>query len=149
MSYNILKFETSGEKFYNITDLIRKNLKDTIELAKKDKGDESKKIKSGILHLFLPHTSCAMTISEAFEKDATIDVENFLKSIAPRNLPFITHTTEGKDDSPSHMKSVLLQQSISVIIDNDDVVLGRWQGIYLAEFRDGNKNREIYLKFIY
>ncbi len=136
------EFKTNGENFYNITDLIKKSLSSYLESLHQEK-------KSGLLCLFIPHTSCALTISEAFESSAIDDVKSFLKHIASRKLPFITHTTEGADDSPSHMKSILLQQSINLIVEKGEIILGTWQGIFLAEFRDDPKNRKIHLKFIH
>jgi secondary thiamine-phosphate synthase enzyme len=131
---------TNGERFYNITSQIKNSLTILMEHSSSDAS-------SGILHLFTGHTSCALTISESYDPSAAMDVVNFMKHIAPTDLPFITHTQEGIDDSPSHMKSVLLQQSIALIVDNNQLVLGRWQGIYLAEFRTGSKQRDILLKF--
>ena len=137
MGYTTIIQSTEGEKFYNITEKVNK------ELLKLNPDS-----KSGILHLFLTHTSCALTINEAYDKSAQDDLTSFLKHIAPRNLEFITHTSEGPDDSPSHMKTMLLQQNLSFIIDSGDLVLGTWQGIYLAEFRDSPKQRNILVKFV-
>lgn len=103
---------------------------------------------NGLLTLFIKHTSAALTINESFDPSAKADIESFLKHLAPRNLAFITHDTEGPDDSPSHMKSVLLNPSLSLIIENGKMVLGTWQGIYLAEFRDGSHSRRIALKYM-
>ncbi len=138
MKYAELVVGTNGERFYNITKSIISNLEQIL----KDQNAES-----GVLHLFVTHTSCALTISEAFDPNAAVDVENFLKHTAPRNLNFIKHDDEGPDDSPSHMKSVLLNQSISLIVDSGKLVLGTWQGIYLAEFRDLPHTRKVLLKF--
>jgi secondary thiamine-phosphate synthase enzyme len=138
--YTTIALETAGERFYNLTPQIKNSLTALIESS-------SSNATSGILHLFTTHTSCALTISEAYDPSAAIDVVNFMKHIAPNSLPFIRHTDEGEDDSPSHMKSVLMQQSISLIVDDGQLILGRWQGIYLAEFRCGNKQRNVLLKF--
>tara|TARA_B100000886_G_C20365738_1_gene467235 strand:- start:44 stop:454 length:411 start_codon:yes stop_codon:yes gene_type:complete len=132
MKKKIIEVTTSGEQFYDITDKIR-----DISL-----------VSDGTLQLFLPHTSCALCISEAFDPSAISDVNEFMKNLAPRDLNFITHTAEGPDDSPSHMKSVLLQQSISIFVEEGKIVLGQWQGIYLAEFRDGQHLRKVYYKYI-
>ncbi len=140
MKYTTIKINTTGEKFYDITDQVKKSTEsylDSLNLSNK----------SGILHIFMPHTSCGLTISEAFDPSAATDMENFLKFMAKRELPFITHKSEGPDDSPSHMKSIMLDNSLTLIVDEGKIVLGTWQGIYLAEFRDGPKNRNIHLKF--
>lgn len=137
MSYLTVSYPTHGERFYNITHEIKNGLK---ELCPTNAT-------SGILHLFITHTSCALAISEAFDPAACKDVESFFKHIASRDLPFITHRDEGEDDSPSHMKSVVLNQNMALIVDKGELVLGQWQGIYLAEFRDSPHQRKVLLKF--
>tara|TARA_B100002051_G_C16610359_1_gene572809 strand:+ start:575 stop:1003 length:429 start_codon:yes stop_codon:yes gene_type:complete len=132
-------YTTSGEKFYDITSSLNSFFKKEVTPHFKSN--------SGVLHLFLQHTSCALTISEAYDPSAKKDLESFMKHLAPRNLNFITHTLEGPDDSPSHMKSILLQSSLTVPINKGGIFLGKWQGLYLAEFRDEPKRREILLKF--
>jgi secondary thiamine-phosphate synthase enzyme len=132
MKKNTIELMTSGEDFYDITSLVK-----NISLQE-----------DGVLHLFVPHTSCALCISEAFDPSAKNDVCEFMKHLAPRNLAFITHTAEGEDDSPSHMKSVLLHQSLSLIVENSKIVLGQWQGIYLAEFRDSKHCRKLHYKYL-
>jgi secondary thiamine-phosphate synthase enzyme len=112
---------------------------------------ETKKLtdsRSGVLYLFLPHTSCGLIIQESFDPSAKADMEKFLKHLAPRTLSFIEHTAEGPDDSPSHMKTILTGNSLQVIVENGEILLGTWQGIYLCEFRDGRHSRKVHLKFI-
>ena len=75
-------------------------------------------------------------------------MENYLKHLAPRNLPFITHTAEGPDDSPSHMKAITTGHSLQIIVNEGKLILGTWQGLYLTEFRDGVHSRKIHLKLI-
>jgi len=132
MKIKTIEIQNNGEQFYDITKKIK-----SINLE----GD-------GILYLFLPHTSCGLCISEAFDPSAINDVKNFFNHLAPRNLSFITHTAEGPDDSPSHMKSILLQQSLPLMVENGEIVLGTWQGIYLAEFRDGEHVRKVHFKYL-
>ena len=136
--FSTIFIETNNERFFNITQDVDAELSNILN---------SKRL-SGILHLFLPHTSCGLTIQEAFDSSAKKDMESYLKHIAPRNLSFITHTAEGPDDSPSHMKSMTLGNSLQIIIDQGKLVLGTWQGIYLAEFRDGTNTRKVHLKFM-
>lgn len=136
MNHSKLLTQTNGEGFYDITSDIKTKL-----------SDLNPKNKSGLLNLFITHTSCALTISESYDSSAKSDMENFLKHIAPRNLSFITHTAEGPDDSPSHMKSLLLNQQLGFIVEEGELILGTWQGVYLAEFRDSKKQREILIKF--
>ena len=139
MNLYTFSYKTSGEKFYDITSSLNSFFKKEVTPYFKSN--------SGVLHLFLQHTSCALTISEAYDPSAKKDLESFMKHLAPRSLNFITHTLEGPDDSPSHMKSILLQSSLTVPINKGGIFLGKWQGLYLAEFRDEPKRREILLKF--
>lgn len=132
---NQLEIETNGENFIDITQKVQKKLSTMIDQAY-----------CGTLTLFNPHTSCSLCLSEAYDPSAKIDLENFLKHLAPQSLKFIQHTTEGADDSPSHMKSILLQNSMVLIVDQGHLVLGQWQGIYLCEFRQNPKIRKLYLK---
>lgn len=135
MSYLKITVPTHGERLYSITEHIHSSLSElTLQ-------------QSGILHLFIQHTSCALTISEDYDPSAKRDLEVFLKYLAPRNLPFIEHTLEGEDDSPSHMKSILLQQHLALPVEDGKLLLGTWQGVYLAEFRDAPHQRSIILKF--
>jgi secondary thiamine-phosphate synthase enzyme len=141
MGYHTINIETHGERFYNITEQVKEALNKHLSQDHPDKS-------SGVVHLFMPHTSCALTINEAFDYSAQEDMESLLKYLAPRNLNFIKHSSEGPDDSPSHMKSILLQQSLGLIVENKKMIIGTWQGIYLAEFRDNPHRRQILLKFI-
>ena len=132
-----LNIRTHGEGMVDITE----EVKTAAGLLVSEK-------QSGVLTLFIKHTSAALTISEAFDPSAREDIEHFLKHLAPRNLGFIKHTAEGPDDSPSHMKSILLNPFLSIIIEKGQLVLGTWQGIYLAEFRDGTHTRTLAMQFI-
>ena len=135
MSYQKITIQTNGERFYSITEHVQSVVEGTASAS------------CGILHLFLLHTSCALTISESYDPSAKRDMENFLKHVAPRDLPFIEHTLEGEDDSPSHMKSILLQQHLAIPIEEGRLLMGTWQGIYLAEFRDAPHQRRVIVKF--
>ncbi len=137
MALKRLQIQTHGEKFYSITELINEQLESLCYGSS-----------SGMLYIFCPHTSCGLTLNESYDPSARSDLENFLKSLAPRDLAFITHTDEGDDDSVSHMKTLTTGQSLSIIIEKSQMLIGRWQGIYLCEFRDLPKSREIYLKFM-
>ena len=128
-----LVIQTSGEGLYNVTE----NVQEAIQ---------SQNITSGIATIFCLHTSCALTINEAYDPSAKEDLERFLQHIAPRNLAFIQHTAEGPDDSPSHMKAMLLQPSLQCLVEDRRVILGRWQGIFLAEFRDQAHERKLLVK---
>ncbi|MCP4912101.1 MAG: YjbQ family protein [Oligoflexia bacterium] len=131
-----ISISTSGERFYAISKEIEKAMSETWKSST-----------SGVLTLFIQHTSCALTINESFDPSAARDMESFLKHLAPRNLGFIEHDAEGPDDSPSHMKSILLQTSLQIPVDQGKMMLGTWQGIYLCEFRDSPKTRRVILKY--
>lgn len=137
MGHHEIQIPTKGEALYSITDRVREVLPEVL-------GSE----RSGVLHLFLLHTSCALAVSEDWDPSARKDVESFLNHLAPRDLPFIQHTLEGADDSPSHMKSVVLHQNLAFLIEKGELVLGTWQGIFLAEFRDHPHTRKVLLKFM-
>ena len=138
MKHKAIHMGTEGEALYSITDLVRAELPSLIE---------NHAVDSGVLHLFVMHTSCALLISEDWDPTARQDLEAFLKHLAPRHLPFIRHTLEGEDDSPSHMKSAVLQQHLGLIVEEGELLLGQWQGVFLAEFRDHPKERTVLLKF--
>ncbi|MCH9634518.1 MAG: hypothetical protein S4CHLAM7_12710 [Chlamydiae bacterium] len=102
---------------------------------------------SGILNLFNLHTSSALLINESWDDSAKRDLEKFFDHLAPYDLPFIEHTLEGPDDSPAHMKSALLQQNIALIVEEGQLLMGQWQGVFLAEFREAPQTRTILIKY--
>lgn len=97
----------------------------------------------GLLHVFIQHTSAALTINENFDPSVRVDLNSFLNNIAPEGKSFYTHTDEGSDDMPAHIKTALVGNSISIPICNHRLDLGMWQGIYLLEFRNHGGNRKI------
>ncbi|MFT7121505.1 MAG: secondary thiamine-phosphate synthase enzyme [Neolewinella sp.] len=97
----------------------------------------------GMLHLFIQHTSAAITINEAADPDVLVDFESVFNHIIPENLPFLVHTMEGPDDMPAHIKAAMIGHSITVPITDGELNLGTWQGIYLCEFRNRASGRRI------
>lgn len=97
----------------------------------------------GLLHLFIHHTSAALTINENADPSVRDDMESILNHLVPENLPFLKHTMEGSDDMPAHIKSSLIGASVTIPIDNYKLKLGTWQGIYLCEFRNSGGARRI------
>ncbi len=89
----------------------------------------------GIAHLFLQHTSAALTLGENTDPDVRADLDEHLERLVPDDLRFYRHRIEGADDASSHIKSVLVGATLSIPIRNGNFLLGRWQGIYLCEFR--------------
>ena len=108
--------------YHVITDLVMKQLDDLPDV--------------GILNLFIKHTSAAVTINESADPDVLADFESIFNHIIPENLPFLKHTMEGADDMPAHIKAAMIGCSIQIPITNGRLNLGKWQGIYLCEFRN-------------
>lgn len=90
----------------------------------------------GLLHLFIQHTSASLAINENADPDVRGDLERHFNVMAPENAPYYEHTTEGPDDMPAHIKSVLIGPSLTIPITDGHLALGTWQGIYLCEHRD-------------
>lgn len=98
---------------------------------------------TGLLNLFVKHTSCALTINENADPDVRRDMDKILNHIVKENEPYYTHTLEGADDMPAHAKSSMFGVSITIPITNRRLNLGTWQGIYLCEFRNYGGERKI------
>ncbi|MDE6484206.1 MAG: secondary thiamine-phosphate synthase enzyme YjbQ [Duncaniella sp.] len=97
----------------------------------------------GMLNLFVKHTSCGLTVNENADPDVRTDMASILDHIVPENMAYYTHTFEGADDMPAHAKSTLAGVSLTIPITRGRLNLGRWQGIYLCEFRDYGGERSI------
>lgn len=95
----------------------------------------------GLLHLFLKHTSAALTINENADPDVQTDLFEIFSRLVPENQSYYEHTLEGSDDMPAHAKSTLSGVSLLIPITNGHLNLGIWQGIYLCEFRNRGGNR--------
>ncbi|MFO8021646.1 MAG: secondary thiamine-phosphate synthase enzyme YjbQ, partial [Perlabentimonas sp.] len=91
---------------------------------------------SGLLHLFIQHTSAGLTINENADPTVRLDFNDFFDKLVKEGQPWYRHTAEGLDDMPAHIKASLVGFSISVPIVNERPNLGTWQGIYLCEFRN-------------
>ena len=98
---------------------------------------------SGLLHLFVKHTSCGICINENADPDVRHDLSAILDHLVPEDQSFYRHTLEGSDDMPAHAKSALAGVSLTIPITGGRLNLGTWQGIYLCEFRDYGGNRKI------
>ncbi len=106
--------------------------------------EEISTFKAGLCHLFLLHTSASLTINENADPSVRHDFLEFTDRLVPENEPYYTHTLEGSEDMPAHIKSSLFGQSLTIPITAGKLVLGTWQGIYLCEHRDFAGNRRIY-----
>ena len=130
-----LEIHTNGQKLYNFTD-------------KTENWIKSKKIFNGILNLSIQHTSASLIIQENADPDVREDLINYFNKLVPMDEKLYTHTTEGKDDMPAHIKSALTNSQISLSIKNSKLLLGTWQGIYLFEHRLSPSKRIIVHHFV-
>jgi len=97
----------------------------------------------GTLHVFIKHTSASLSMNENADPSVRTDFENFFRKLVPELEPYYTHTIEGPDDMPAHLKASLLGCSVSVPVTNGQLNLGTWQGIYLGEHRDFGGRRKL------
>ena len=104
---------------------------------------EISKVKVGLAHIFIKHTSASLTINENVSPDVRTDMENFFRRFVPDETPYFEHTLEGSDDMSAHVKSSTLGASLLVPITNGHLNLGTWQGIYLGEHRNHGGARRI------
>lgn len=128
----VLKVRSPRRGLFEFTDQVRACLDDV---------EDREKI--AFVHLFCRHTSAGLTIQENADPSARHDLELFFERLVPFNQPGFRHTAEGPDDMPSHIKTVLMETSLSIPADSRGMLLGTWQGIYLWEHRDSCPTREI------
>lgn len=125
-----LQIEVQGQGLHDITDLIHRELRQT------NKTD-------GICHLFIQHTSASLLIQENYDPTARTDLENWFNRLVPENDALYTHTLEGPDDMPAHIKAALTASSLAIPIIEGSLALGSWQGIFLWEHRHYRGSRNI------
>ena len=106
---------------------------------------EINKIYIGLLNVFILHTSASITLNENMDSSVREDFKSFFNRLVPENQTYFTHTYEGSDDMPAHLKSSILGSSIVIPISNGSLKLGTWQGIYLCEHRKNASARNIVL----
>ena len=104
---------------------------------------ELKSIETGLMHIFIKHTSAALTINEDADPTVRADFEAHFNKMVPENAPYYRHTMEGPDDMPAHLKASLLGSSVTIPVSRGSLVLGTWQGIYLCEFRNRGGSRRL------
>ena len=98
--------------------------------------------------LYIQHTSASLLIQENYDPSAKIDLERWLNRLVPENDPLYTHTIEGADDMPAHIKATLTAVSLSVPVQAGELLLGTWQGIFLWEHRRAQQQRQIIVSVI-
>ena len=119
----IFEIETSGPGLYEFTDQVGQWVEG-----------------SGLLTLFVQHTSCSLLIQENADPEVQTDLQNFFHRLVPPttdpSMSYLTHTYEGPDDMPAHIKAAMMPVSLSIPVTNGRLALGTWQGIYLFEHRN-------------
>ena len=137
MRQEFFNFEinTNGQKLYEFTD-------EANDWIKKNSFN------NGILNLNIQHTSASLIVQENADPDVQTDLINYFNKLAPMDNSFYTHSTEGKDDMPAHIKSSLTNNQITLSIKNGKLILGTWQGLYLFEHRLANQSRKIMFHFL-
>jgi secondary thiamine-phosphate synthase enzyme len=127
MPQHQLTLQTSGQGLYEFTDQVQAFV-GSLDVA------------SGLCTVFVQHTSCSLIIQENADPEVQVDLKNFFARLVPPtsdpSMAYLTHTYEGPDDMPAHIKAALTQTSISIPVTNGRLALGTWQGIYLFEHRD-------------
>lgn len=103
---------------------------------------------NAMLEVFIRHTSAALTINENADPSVRVDLERSFDQLAPENQAFYTHTMEGPDDMPAHIKAALMGSSVRIPVVDGRPALGTWQGIYLCEFRNRAAGRELIISLI-
>ena len=106
---------------------------------------ELRDVRVGIAHLFIRHTSASLTLNENASPDVRRDFESYFDDAVPEDAPYWTHTIEGPDDMPAHIKASLLGPSLTLPVSDGHLAVGTWQGIYLCEHRDRGGGRSLIL----
>jgi len=100
-------------------------------------------LEEGLCTLFIQHTSASLLVQESYDPSARRDLESWLNRLVPENDPLYTHTLEGSDDMPAHIKAALTASSVSIPVIAGELALGTWQGVYLWEHRHQSGRRRI------
>jgi len=107
--------------------------------------NEIKNIEVGQFQVFIKHTSASLTINENADESVRTDFENYFNRLVTENNNYFTHTIEGSDDMPAHIKASILNSSLQIPITNGKLNLGTWQGIFLCEHRNRGSSRKLVL----
>ncbi|NDH70606.1 MAG: YjbQ family protein [Proteobacteria bacterium] len=132
--YNLV-LQTNGQKLYEFTD-------STLNWIKKNN------FKNGMINLSVQHTSASLIVQENADPDVQTDLISYFDKLAPMNNELYSHTVEGRDDMPAHIKSSLTNNQIALSLKNTELLLGTWQGIFLFEHRIEAQRRTIIHHFI-
>lgn len=130
-----LTIKTQGRKLYDLTPQV------TAWVQKNG-------LITGLLTLYIQHTSASLLINENYDSDVLVDMEAFFNRLVPDGDPLFIHTIEGPDDMPAHVRSALTQTHLSIPLMNGRAALGQWQGIFLYEHRHIASQRQVILHLI-
>jgi secondary thiamine-phosphate synthase enzyme len=126
-----IKLRSRSRGFHLVTDEVVEQVPEIADL------------RAGLAHLHILHTSASLTLNENASPDVRRDFESWFNQAVPEQAPFWTHTLEGPDDMPAHVKASLLGPSLTVPVGDGRLRLGTWQGIYLCEHRDSGGTRSL------
>ena len=130
-----LEIDTRGKGLHDITSSIRTQLKEW-------------DVREGMCFLFLQHTSASLVISENWDPTARADLGTFMERLVPDRENWSTHDLEGPDDATSHIRAMLTDTSLTIPVDNGDLSLGTWQGIYIFEHRTRPHQRKVLMRVL-
>jgi secondary thiamine-phosphate synthase enzyme len=133
--HTTLTVPTGGKGLYPFTDTVEKWLRE-------------QKVSSGLLTLFIQHTSCSLLIQENADPDVTLDLNDFFERLVPESGKHYRHTAEGPDDMTSHIRSALTHTSLSIPVMDGRMALGTWQGLYVFEHRAHPHRRHVVAQFL-
>jgi secondary thiamine-phosphate synthase enzyme len=109
---------------------------------------ESQRVSTGLLTVYIPHTSASLLIQENYSPDVRRDLDDFLRRIVPEDVALYRHNDEGPDDMPAHIKSALTQTQLTIPVTDGRLQLGTWQGIFLLEHRASPHHRSLILTLL-
>jgi secondary thiamine-phosphate synthase enzyme len=134
-----ISVQTNGRRLYDITPQVLSWLNSETAISG---------LKTGLLTLYIQHTSASLLINENYDPDVLVDMETFFEHLVRDGDAMFIHTAEGRDDMPAHIRSALTQTSISIPFISGKVALGTWQGIFLYEHRYAAHTRNVLLHLI-
>ena len=139
MTHTTLTTQTRGQGLYEFTP-------DVTHFVRKAG------VSDGVLTLFVRHTSASLLIQENADPEVQVDLKNFFSRLVPPtthpSMSYLTHTYEGPDDMPAHIKAAMMPVSLTIPLIDGRLALGTWQGIYLFEHRDRPHNRDVVAKIM-
>lgn len=130
-----LEISTHGKGLHDITETVRAQLR-------------SWNVREGMCFLFMAHTSASLVMSENWDPTARADLETFMERLVPEDDGWYTHHLEGADDATSHIRSMLTDASLTIPVDDGNLSLGTWQGIYVFEHRARPHRREVLMRVL-